>query len=346
IRSLKKQVERLEASRSTFELMVDRNDKLLSRQLEQTQRQAEELNRINLLSDSALDLANAGYWHLPLDNPGWYNSSERAARILGDLRSPGHRYRLDEWAEHVREGDEATATVTAENFAAAAAGTIPVYDATYACKRPMVGRVVWIHALGHVVKDANGKPTDMYGVVQDITACKQMETDLRLAVQKSDDATKAKSAFLANMSHEIRTPMNAIIGLSYLALKTPLNPKQRDYVSKVHNAGTSLLAIINDILDFSKIEAGKLDIETTDFRLDDVITSVTTVTAQKATDKGLELLAHIAPGLPQCLRGDPLRLGQILTNLINNAVKFTEHGEVCINAEVLEQTGQKCQLKF
>ena len=102
IRSLKKQVERLEASRSTFELMVDRNDKLLSRQLEQTQRQAEELNRINLLSDSALDLANAGYWHLPLDGSGWYNSSERAAKILGDLPSPGHRYRLDEWAEHVR----------------------------------------------------------------------------------------------------------------------------------------------------------------------------------------------------------------------------------------------------
>src|SRR5947199_3071127 len=152
--------------------------------------------------------------------------------------------------------------------------------------------------------------------------------------------------FKQKTAYEIRTPMNAIIGLSHLALKTSLNAKQRDYVSKVHNAGTSLLAIINDTLDFSKIEAGKLDIETTDFRLDDVITSVTTVTAQKATDKGLELLAHIAPGAPQFLLGDPLRLGQILTNLINNAVKFTERGEVCVNAEVLEYTGQKCQLKF
>ena len=346
IRSLKKQVERLEASRATFELMVDRNDNLLSRQLEQTQRQAEELNRINLLTDSALDLANAGYWHLPLDNSGWYNSSERAARILGDLPSPGHRYRLDEWAEHVREGDEAIAKVTAENFAAAIAGTIPVYDATYACKRPMDGRVVWIHALGHVVKDANGKPTDMYGVVQDITAFKQLETDLRLAVQKSEDATKAKSAFLANMSHEIRTPMNAIIGLSYLALKTPLNPKQRDYVSKVHNAGTSLLSIINDILDFSKIEAGKLDIETTDFQLDEVISTVTTLTAQKAHDKGLEFLIHVAPAIPEQLLGDPLRLGQILTNFVNNAVKFTERGEIGLNIDLLERTGEKVQLKF
>jgi len=346
IRSLKKQVERLEASRSTFELMVDRNDKLLSRQLEQTQRQAEELNRINLLTDSALDLANAGYWHLPLDNSGWYNSSERAARILGDPPSPGHRYRLDKWAEHVREGDEAIAKVTAENFAAAIAGTIPVYDATYAYKRPIDGRVVWIHALGHVVKGANGKPTDMYGVVQDITAFKQLETDLRLAVQKSDDATKAKSAFLANMSHEIRTPMNAIIGLSYLALKTPLNPKQRDYVSKVHNAGTSLLSIINDILDFSKIEADKLDIETTDFELDEVISTVTTLTAQKAHDKGLEFLIQVAPAIPEQLLGDPLRLGQILTNFVNNAIKFTERGEIGLNIDLLERTGDKVQLKF
>src|SRR5204862_1609386 len=117
-------------------------------------------------------------------------------------------------------------------------------------------------------------------------------------------------------------------------------------IGKVHNAGTSLLAIINDILDVSKIEAGKLDIETTDFRLDDVITSITTITGQKATDKGLELLAHVAPGIPQFLLGDPLRLGQILTNLINNAVKFTEGGEICLDAAVLEQTGEKCQLKF
>ena len=308
-------------------------------------KQSGELQHAHFMADGALELTKSGHWHVPLDGSGWYNSSERAARIFGDVPNADHRYTLEHWAERVRLGDEEAAKATMENFTAAIEGRVPAYDAIYAYKRPVDGRVVWIHALGRVVKDDNGKPTDMFGVTQDITEFKLLETELVGAKRKAEEATEMKSMFLANMSHEIRTPMNAIIGLSHLALKTSLSPKQRDYVSKVHNAGTSLLAVINDILDFSKIEAGRLDIETTDFRLDDVISSVTTLTAQKAYDKGLEFLAHVAPGIPEYLLGDPLRLGQILTNLVNNAVKFTERGEIRIKIELIERTGDKVQLK-
>ena len=170
--------------------------------------------------------------------------------------------------------------------------------------------------------------------------------DLALARDAADAANRAKSDFLANMSHEIRTPMNAILGMSYLALESGLNAKQRNYVEKVHAAADSLLRIINDILDFSKIEAGKLEIETIPFHLGNVLDQLANMVGMRAEQKGLELLFVLPPDLPTELLGDPSRLGQILLNLSNNAVKFTDRGEVTVALSLVSREAGRATLRF
>jgi len=213
-------------------------------------------------------------------------------------------------------------------------------------------------------RDETGRITGFVGVSYDLTERKQAEAaqrryqdeleqtvqqrtaELRLARDAAEAANLAKSAFLANMSHEIRTPMNAILGMSALALQGELAPQQRNYVHKAHAAAESLLGIINDILDFSKIEAGKLEMEVIAFSLDKALDNLVNVLAMRAEEAGLELLLDLSPWLPTALLGDPSRLGQVLLNLGNNAVKFTERGEVTVAVKVLTCDAASVQLLF
>jgi two-component system sensor histidine kinase/response regulator len=192
------------------------------------------------------------------------------------------------------------------------------------------GNQIWLLSTKVPLFDMAGQVTGIAGIGRDITKRREAEVEMQTAREAAEAASRAKSEFLANMSHEIRTPLNGVLGMTELALETELTPEQREYLETVKMSGDALITVINDILDFSKIEAGRIDLEAIDFNLRDSLEATLKTLAVRADEKGLELLCEIAPEIPEVVRGDSSRLRQIVINLVGNAIKFTERGEVVL----------------
>ncbi len=208
------------------------------------------------------------------------------------------------------------------------------------------GQEVWVLCNASQLTDENGQHLGTEGTIVDISARKQAEEDLRHAKEAAESASQAKGEFLANMSHEIRTPMNGIIGMTELALETKLTDEQREYLSMVKLSADSLLAVINDILDFSKIEAGKMDLESMPFDLRENLEQTMRSFGVRAGEKGLEVVCDVRSDVPQMVVGDPTRLRQVLVNLLGNALKFTDRGEIVLQAEAREANEGAVELHF
>ncbi|MCP3875632.1 MAG: response regulator [Desulfobacteraceae bacterium] len=208
------------------------------------------------------------------------------------------------------------------------------------------GNILDIQISASIFNEQNGERGGMIVAFRNISELKRAEVELIKAREEADLANRSKSDFLAKMSHEIRTPMNAIIGLTDLALRTEMTEKQNDYIEKVSWSAHSLLEIINDILDFSKIEAGKMALEKVNFSLEKTLSHLADLVTIKAGEKGIEINFQMDKKIPMGLKGDPLRLGQILLNLLNNAVKFTENGEIIVSAQVEEENDDIVKLLF
>jgi signal transduction histidine kinase/ActR/RegA family two-component response regulator len=308
---------------------------------------AEQLARAEFLAEQALELARAGHWRIDFtQDPAYFISSAQAVAICGDLPRPGHRYHLaDDWFANAAAADRQAARDAEARFQAALTGEVPRYDTILPYRRPIDGRIVWLHVIGTIVRDPQGQPQHLYGVAMDITQPRAVEEDLRRERNAAEVANRAKSEFLANMSHEIRTPLNAIMGMAHLMRRAGLDAAQAERLGKLERASEHLLGILNAILELSKIEAGKLGLELRPVSIESLVGNVVTMMQSQLDAKGLTL-STATENLPAHLLGDPLRLQQCLVNYLTNAIKFTEQGGVQLRVVPQSATDRDVLLRF
>jgi PAS domain S-box-containing protein len=309
--------------------------------LEQIQLRDQRLAVVSGRLNLALDASGIGLWDWDIARDRVY-LDRRWAEMIGALPDESSTT-ISEMAELILPEDREPVYTQARLVLKGAA---PLYDVEHRI-RTRSGKWIWLHSRGRVVeRDASGRALRVIGTNIDITQRKQDEAELRGAKEVAEQASRAKSQFLANMSHEIRTPMNGMLGMTELLLSTELSERQRRLIETARQSGSALLQIINDILDFSKIEVGKLELEKIDFELRRTMDEVADLFAEPAQAKRLELILHVEETIPPALRGDPGRLRQILTNLISNAIRFTDRGEVVVRAGLVRNGGDHVVLRF
>ncbi len=290
-----------------------------------------ELVEKEKLFDKALFLGESGYWSLDIPTKTYTLSKSLYAFFGPDV---GHRLEKQGLISLVYPEDRDMFRVALTN----APKTGNRIDVTHRSETHR-GGIHWVNTTGEIIRDANGKAVRLEAFVRDVTRQRKQSADLEAAKDEAIAASQAKSEFLANMSHEIRTPMNGILGMAELLGNSDIDERQREFVSVINSSASALLTIINDILDFSKIEAGAFAIDPVPFDLKSSINDVTSLMQSAAQDKGLELIINYASDLPKNFIGDVGRIRQVITNLVGNAVKFTESGHITIDVDIQPSRG-------
>jgi PAS domain S-box-containing protein len=296
---------------------------------------------------SAMNIAQLGYWEYDVTNRSFVFNDEffsifrttaeksggcemSAARYVERFCHPDDREAIkDEIARAIETKDPHYSSRLEQQI---------IYSDT--------GETGYINYLIFIAKDADGRTVKIYGAVQDITKTKKQIVELQAARETAERATRSKSEFLAKMSHEIRTPLGAVIGLNNLLDKTALDKKQKDYVTKIKNSAAYLLQVINDVLDFTKIESGKMELENIEFSFENILEDIGDFSSIKSMGKKIEIIIDKDPDVPRLLTGDPLRVKQVLLNLMNNAIKFTETGTVVLKVKSYKAREAKIEMDF